>query len=442
MLKQFGDFIESHHLIPARKKVLLAVSGGADSVVMAHLFAGKNIPAAIAHCNFQLRGEESDADERFVRNLGKQLQMPVHVERFNTLAEVDKRGGSIQMVARDLRFEWFEELMETGNYAVVAAAHHFDDQIETFFINLFRGTGISGLRSIVPQQGNVIHPMLFASRKQIEAFATSENIDYRTDTSNTSLKYQRNRIRHQLMPLIADLAPDYSEAFRKNFELLRGTEKMLQDYAGQMESKLTYIREDHILIDKAGLTETATGEEWLSLYLSRFGFHIATAKKVWQALEATPGKIFNSGSHRLLNDRAYLILEALIEKEDEQLYITKETRELKKPLVMKFQKQPLTSEIVIESDKNIAMLDYEKLEFPLQLRRWKQGDVFYPLGMKKKKKLSDFFIDNKLSLLDKEKVWLLTSANEIVWIAGQRIDHRFRITEKTRQIYHVELFKE
>lgn len=441
MQKAFGDFLQQNNLLPEKGKVILAVSGGADSVVMAHLFHRNEIPAVMAHCNFHLRAGESDGDERFVRALGQKLKTEVLVRHFDTKAEVENRGGSVQMVARDLRFEWFDKLLEKEEYAVVATGHHLDDQIETFFINLLRGTGISGLRSILPKQGKVIHPMLFASGNEIEEFAEKEDIEYRNDSSNDSLKYQRNTIRHKLIPVLAELEPAFREVFKANFNLLRGAEQMLKSYTNEVMQKCTYQKNDQIFIEKAPLKKTESGAELLSFYLAGFNFHRNTAISVYQNLDALSGKKFYSPSHRLLNDRKYLILEPLQnELPQKDVRVEKGTGRIEYPLTMQFQKQPFTSDLVISSDKNIAMLDYDKLEFPLTIRPWKEGDSFHPLGMDGRKKVSDFFIDNKFSIPEKEKAYLLLSGRKIVWIIGQRIDHRFRITGHTKQVLRIELF--
>ncbi len=442
MQKAFSEYLHHNQLLPVKGKVILAVSGGADSVVMTHLFHRVEVPAVIAHCNFHLRGEDSDEDERSVRKLGDQLGLEVLVKHFDTHAEVEKRGGSVQMVARDLRFEWFNELLQKDEYNVVAAAHHLDDQIETFFINLLRGTGISGLRSILPKQDNVIHPMLFATRNQIEDFAKAEKIAYRDDSSNESLKYRRNMIRHQLIPVLTELEPGYREAFKGNFELLRSAETMLHDHTERMMHDCVHQKGKCVFIEKGKLKGIPSVKEVFSFYLSQYGFHRNTALKAFDSLDALSGKQFFSSTHRLLNDRDDLILEPLRDEPlDEKTIIEENTKEIHQPLKLKFTKQPFTSDLVISSDKNIAMLDFDKLEFPLMIRRWKQGDAFHPLGMTGKKKISDFFIDNKFSISEKENTFFLLSGRKIAWVIGHRIDHRYRVTSNTKQILKIELFE-
>ena len=442
MQTAFYKFLHQHQLLPGKGKVILAVSGGADSVVMAHLFRREEVPAVIAHCNFHLRGEESDEDECFVRKLGEQLGLEVMVKHFDTPAEVEKRGESVQMVARDLRFEWFNELLEQDEFSVVAAAHHLDDQIETFFINLLRGTGISGLRSILPKQNKVIHPMLFATRKQIEDFAKSEKIAYRNDSSNESLNYRRNRIRHQLIPVLSELEPGFRESFKGNFELLRSAETMLNDHTNRMMHDCVRQIGKRIFIDKRRLKNIPSVKEVFSFYLSQYGFHRNTALKAFGSLDALSGKQFFSPTHRLLNDRDVFILEPWRdEPTDEKVMIVESTKEISRPLKLKFTKQPFASDLVISADKNIAMLDFDKLEFPLTIRRWKQGDAFHPLGMTGKKKVSDFFVDNKVSISEKEKTFFLLSGRKVAWVIGHRIDHRYRITSDTKQVLKIELFE-
>lgn len=442
MQKAFSNHLHQNQLLPDKGIVILAVSGGVDSVVMAHLFHRIEVQAVIAHCNFHLRGEESNEDERFVRDLGKHLGFEVLVKHFDTHAEVEKRGESVQMVARDLRFGWFDELLKKDEYSVVAAAHHLDDQIETFFINLLRGTGISGLRSILPKQYNVIHPMLFSTRKQIEGFAMKENIAYRDDSSNESLKYRRNVIRHKLIPVLADLEPGFREAFKGNFELLRSAETMLNDHADRMMNDCVKQKGERVFIDKSSLRNIPSAKEVFSYYLVQYGFHRNTTLKAFDSLGALSGKQFYSPTHRLLNDRDDLILEPLQDEAlNQKVMVEESTNEIHHPLKLKFTKQPFASDLVISSDKNIAMLDIEKLEFPLTIRRWKQGDAFHPLGMTGKKKVSDFFIDSKFSISEKENTFFLLSGRRIVWVIGHRIDHRYRITSDTKQILKIELFE-
>jgi tRNA(Ile)-lysidine synthase len=422
--------------------VILAVSGGADSVVMAHLFHQANIPCIIAHCNFQLRGSESDKDENFVKELGTHYGMEVLVKRFDTAAEVEERKESVQMVARDLRFQWFDELLKNDAFSVVAAGHHQDDQVETFFINLLRGSGISGLRSILPRQNDVIHPLLFASRKQIEDYARLNHLPFRHDRSNDTLKYQRNKVRHELQPVLERLAPGYREVLGKTFRHLRDAEKVLNSCVDSRMSQVIQPDKHAQRIEKQSLLKMKHPGEVMRLWLQRYGFHEATTSKIMESLKGPSGKQFFSSSHRLTADREHLILEPVSAGDTEQeVLIEENTCQLNAPVILRFLKQPISPGFVMKQGSDTATVDLEMLQFPLRLRRWRRGDAFVPLGMTGSKKLSDYFTDLKMPVPDKERVWLLTSGDDIVWVVGHRIDHRYRVTEKTRQVLQIELFE-
>lgn len=440
MLKPFREFAEKHYLIPQQGKVVLAVSGGADSVVMTHLFHLAEISCVIAHCNFQLRGAESDEDESFVREMGASYGMEVLVRRFDTRAEVADSNVSVQMAARNLRFRWFENLLENPGYELVAAGHHLDDQVETFFINLLRGTGISGLRSILPKQQQIIHPLLFATRKQIEGYAKEQKLAFRSDSSNASVKYQRNKIRHELLPVLEQIAPGYQEVFRKSFRHLRDAEAVLNNCIDQRMEGLVQVEGDTLLIEKRGLLQLKDHEEVMRIWLQRYGFHEETVCNITGAMSGQAGKQFFSPTHRLTVDRKYVVLEPVQDAADgQEILIEEDTSEVSRPVGLRFTKQPLSTGFVIQQDCHIATLDWDKLRYPLRLRRWRQGDAFVPLGMQGRKKVSDFFTDIKLSVPQKERVWLLVSDEDIVWIVGHRIDDRYRVTGQTKQVLQIEL---
>ncbi|MFW5974622.1 MAG: tRNA lysidine(34) synthetase TilS [Bacteroidota bacterium] len=441
MLEQFREFIDENAILPAKDKVVLAVSGGVDSVVMTHLFHENKIPCIIAHCNFQLRGQASDSDEVFVRNLSSQYGYEVRIRRFNVNQETEQNSQSIQMAARDLRFKWFDELLEEPGLEVVATGHHFDDQIETFFINLLRGAGVSGLRGMLARQGKVIHPLLFATREQIIAYARERGLSYREDQSNKTLKYQRNQIRHNLLPELEKIAPHYRKSFRNTFRYLHHDEIMLKSLVSKTMTEITQHKGEILYIDKSQLLHIPDKELIIPYWLRQFGFHEDIASKLLQALPGIPGKQFFSGSYRITLDRDYLILEPYDETRDNRVFdILPETSFITVPFGMKLIRQPKKNRIVFTTSSDIAWLDYDKLKFPLKLRKWRHGDIFMPLGMTGMKKVSDFFTDNKLSIPEKENIWLLCSGNgDLVWIVGHRIDHRYRITDKTTEILKIEL---
>ncbi len=443
MLKEFRGFIRENALLPEKGKVVLAVSGGMDSVVMADLFHESKIPCILAHCNFQLRGKESDDDEKFVRALSAKYGLEVRVRKFEVNEEAAQSSQSVQMLARELRFNWFDELLQEPELEVVATGHHFDDQVETFFINLLRGTGVSGLRGILPRQGQVIHPLLFATRQQISEYVRQRGLVYREDRTNKTLKYQRNQIRHKLLPALENMAPDYRQSFKKTFRYLHSDEVMLKSLVSKTMSEITHYEGDILYIDKSQLQQIPDKELIVTYWLQQYGFHEDIALQLLQALPGISGKQFFSGSHRITLDRDYLILEPCDEKQDERVfYIHPETSFIKLPVEMKFTRQPKDKNVVFTKASDVAWLDYDKLTFPLKLRKWRQGDVFMPLGMTGMKKVSDYFTDIKLSIPAKENTWLLCSDNgDVVWIAGRRIDHRYRITDKTTEVLKIELFE-
>ncbi len=443
MLEQFRGFIDENVLLSEKGKVILAVSGGIDSVVLADLFYQADISCIIAHCNFQLRGQESDHDEDFVRNLAVKYGYEVRIRKFDAKQEAEQDNQSVQMVARELRFNWFDELLVEPDLEFVATGHHFDDQVETFFINLLRGTGVSGLRGMLARQGKVIHPLLFATREQIEEYARQRGLPFREDQSNKTLKYKRNQIRHNLLPAIEKVAPHYRNSFRKTFRYLRHDEIMLKSLVNRTMSEITQNDEEVLYVNKSQLQNIPDKEYIMPYWLQQYGFHEDIAIKLLESLPGLSGKQFFSHSHRITVDREYLILESYHEKADGRVYyVYPETGYVTSPISLVFKRQPKDRNFVLTKASDVALLDYNRLEFPLEIRRWRKGDAFMPLGMTGMKKVSDFFTDIKLSVPGKENSWLMFSANgDLVWVMGHRIDHRYRITGETSEILKIELFE-
>jgi tRNA(Ile)-lysidine synthase len=433
MLKQFKRFIATQKLFLRKEKILLTVSGGIDSVVMCELFYQAGLHFGIAHCNFRLRGSESDGDEKFVKELAEKYNVPFYIHHFETNTYAIENGISIQMAARDLRYAWFDEIIKNECYQYIATAHHQNDQIETFFINLLRGTGIAGLHGILPKQNQIIHPLLFTSREKIEAFAKSNNLNFREDSSNSSTKYLRNAIRLQIIPQFKQLSGDFEKTMIENIEKIRDTEIVFAEMLELKRKELVKIENEQVLINISELQKLNPLKIYLYHFLNPYNFNNETVDSLIVAISEISGKQFFSTTHRLLKDRENLII---IEIKDEPTYcelayITPETSTISEPLPIDFR---LTSEseiIRINPDKNYAYLDYNKLKFPLTLRKWKQGDFFYPIGMKGKKKISDFFTDQKFSIIEKENTWILCSNDDIVWIVGWRIDDRFKLTNNS-----------
>jgi len=439
MLQPFQQFISKQHLIQRKGIVLLAVSGGIDSVVMAELFHQSGFHFAIAHCNFKLRKNESEQDQDFVKKLAAYYQVPFHCTSFDTAKYATKEGISLQMAARQLRYTWFEQIRKKENYSSIAVAHHQNDEAETILINLTRGTGISGLHGILPRQEKIIRPLLFTSRSQIEDFAKENKLAYREDSSNTSLKYIRNKIRLQIIPVLKEINPDFENSIGKSVERIRNVEQIFRKEIEKARSKLVISQNNQVRISIAALKKWEPINTYLYELLKEFQFNSTTVDEVLDALDGIPGKKFFSPTHRLLKDRSELIITKNKEEKDTEYFIEQHQELTCFPLNIKTALLQKSNKLSIPTSPNIAWLDYQELKFPLKIRRWRKGDVFIPFGMTGQKKLSDFFIDQKLSLAEKENTWLLISDDKIAWVIGQRIDQRFGISEKTECIYIVHL---
>ncbi|MBI9038392.1 MAG: tRNA lysidine(34) synthetase TilS [Bacteroidales bacterium] len=442
MIEDFFDFIEKNELFTPTDKIILAISGGIDSVVMCELFNRACFSFSIAHCNFRLRGQESDEDEIFVKEIAKKLGVDFFCKKFDTKKHASDNGISIQMAAREIRYDWFNFLMLNNfpKYKYVANAHHLDDQTETFFINLLRGTGISGLHGINPKQGNIIRPLMFAGRKEILNFANDNNLSYREDSSNKSDKYLRNKIRHKLLPFFNELNPEFDNLIKKNIENLKETEEIYRNEISRQKKRIFKEKDGITYISISELIKLNPIRTYLFEFLKAFGFNISIVEDIITSINNISGKEFHSSTHRIIKDREYLIIKPLgITTKNLEYYFSQEETIVTKPIKLSFQKIENAQNIQLKLSKSIAMLDFEKLKFPICIRKWKKGDYFIPFGSNLKKKLSDFFIDNKFSILEKEEIWLLCSDDKIAWIIGQRIDNRFRISKNTNLILRIEV---
>ena len=434
-LENFLENIEKQKLFTANQNILLAVSGGIDSMVMVSLFRMAKFNFGIAHCNFSLRGDESDGDAAFVKKTASDLGIAYFETTFGTSEIASLKKQSIQVAARELRYEWFNQIIAENNYDYFATAHQFDDQTETFFINLFRGTGVSGLRGILPKNEKCIRPLLFANRIEIEAFASNNGIFYREDSSNDSDKYLRNRIRHLVIPALENAYPDFRKGFYQTFKNLADAEKILNHEITQKSINLLEEQVDCIKIDIKKLRLLDPLPAYLFEILKPFHFNFSTVEDICDAFDRISGKSFFSPTHCLKGDRNELVITQLAFTEEEfehEFFITEHETSIIHPVQLTFEKIEVQDGFLIQKDTALAQLDFEKLQFPLKIRKWKPGDAFIPIGMKGKKMLSDFFVDGKFSIDDKAKTWLLLSGNEIVWILGHRISERFKISDKTR----------
>lgn len=437
MLEQFKNYIVTQKLFQKKDSVILTVSGGVDSIVMADLFYNAGFNFAIAHCNFQLREDESNADEFFVKKVSEKYKVPFFINRFNTTEYAANNKISIQMAARELRYNWFDKLLKEHNYNYIATAHHQNDQIETFFINLLRGTGIAGLHGILPKQGNIIRPLLFATRDLIEKYAKDNNIIFREDSSNSSLKYQRNYIRHNILPHFKNISPDFEKIMFENIDKIYQAEQVMNQYIEIKKNELIQTEKNGIFININKLKELYPLKIFMYHILNQYGFNNETIDNIIPILDTASGsgKQFFSSTHRLVKDREQLIITEVSQNNDniDELLVYEDTTKIETPIKLDIRITKENEILKINTDKNWAYLDFDKLKFPLILRKWKKGDFFIPFGMKGKKKVSDFFVDQKLSLIEKEQTWLLCSGEDIVWVVGYRIDDRYKLTNKSRR---------
>lgn len=433
MLNKFKKFIKENSLFNKDDKILLAVSGGIDSVVMTDLFAKANYKFAIAHCNFKLRGKESDEDQIFVQNLSKKYGVEFYTIEFNTLEYARANKLSIQMAARELRYAWLEKIRNDNNYQYIAVAHNADDSIETFFINLTRGTGIKGLTGISNKNGNIIRPLLFATRKEIIEYCKANSLIFREDSSNKETKYLRNKIRHLIIPKFEAINKNFKKNLLKTIEYLNDSMTFLHGIINDLENKYVLKENKIVKINYKELLKHEAPKYLLFSFLYKYGFKNNIIKQIFSVLNDIPGKTFISKEYKVIKDRDYLIIELIENKEDIEYQIDINSKYIEKPIQMLIEIVEWNNKCEIVKDNNIGYFDYDKIKNPLILRKWKYGDKFMPLGMKNFKKLSDFFIDNKFSLGDKQKTWLLISNGNIIWVIGHRIDERYKITENTKK---------
>ena len=433
MKNKVQQFITEKSLFVREDKLILGISGGADSVCLMHVFLELGYSFELAHCNFNLRGEESDADEYFVKDLAKEHQLKVHIKQFDTLVYAAENKISTQMAARDLRYAWFEKLRIKSNAKYLAIAHHANDDVETFFINLVRGSGLKGFLGIKEKNNAIVRPLLSVSRLEIEQYLKDRGLVFREDSSNASVKYLRNKIRHELIPLLAQMNPSIQQTVKDEMRILDGVAQIYASKVEEVRKDLTQEKNGIVQLEISALLALNPLHSYLYELLSAYGFYAVEA--ISKALQGQSGKQFFSSTHQLVVDRENIFI-SLLNKENEVFEITEKTISLVYPLEINFK---VMADKTIIYDNNIAQLDVEKLKFPLTLRKWKEGDKFMPLGMKKFKKLSDFFIDSKFSIIDKQEQWLLCSGVDIVWVLGCRIDERYKLESNTKKVYIAQL---
>lgn len=440
MQEKFEAFVREQKLFDKNDRVLVALSGGVDSVVLATLMLRSGYTFSVAHCNFHLRGEESNRDERFVRSWAEKNKIKLFVSEFDTYEYMQQKGISLEMAARELRYSMFKNLMTSQGFSLLATAHHADDSAETFFINLLRGTGIAGLHGILPKHDNIVRPLLFATRKEIFDFAKANNIPFVEDSTNEDTQFLRNKIRHRLFPLLKDLCPNFDTVIKKDIDRLRETEIVFRSVIERLRADIIEKESNICKINIDRLRKLHPIRILLYELLSEYGFNETDSNNVLASLDKESGKQFFSKTHRLLKDRNDLFITPLNADQHQERYLLNESQNMvNEPIHLVLETLEDLTFVNISKDRNIAMFDKDMLQFPLVLRHWKQGDAFVPFGMRKSKKLSDFFTSEKYSLIEKQQQWLLCSGNDIIWIVGRRTDNRYRINEKTKTILKIEI---
>lgn len=433
MEEKFRKHIKQHFPFLFQESFCIAVSGGIDSMVLVELFRKLNASFTLLHCNFQLRGKESDADMEFVRDCSKKYHIPVAIVQFDTKRYAEEQKLSTQLAARELRYNWFaEQLAETKTHYLLTA-HHADDSLETFMINLSRGTGLDGLLGIPAVNGTVVRPLLPFTRAEISAYAAENKIAWREDSSNASDDYLRNQIRHKLTPVLNEIHPNFQEAFQKTIYYLQQSKSMADDAANLVFMQVAKEVGDAYHFDIAQLEKLPNRNAYLFYWLQRFGF--TAWEDIYNLSAAQSGKQVFSPTHTLLKDRDYLILSLKKNGSRENYLIDKKAPGVNIPLKFAF----CNVSDISEANSNRIFVDEDQLDFPLTLRKWEEGDYFYPFGMKGRKKLSKYFKDEKMPLPEKSATWLLCSGNQIVWVVGKRQDDRFKITKNTTKILQISL---
>ena len=459
LLQSFKDFIAKEDLFSSGDKLLLTVSGGLDSVVLCECCQQAGFDFMMAHCNFRLRGEESDRDEAFVRRLATKYGKELLIRRFDTQHYAEEKKISVQVAARELRYAWFREVSISGLRPPtrILTAHHLDDNIETLLMNFFRGTGVAGLHGILPRQGNIVRPLLFAWKEELRRCAQDNRLDWVEDSSNESDKYTRNYFRHQVIPLISQLIPGALFNLADNIQRFREVGELYQQAVQGHIARLLETKGNEVHIPVLKLKKTVPLAAIVYEIIKNYGFSPQQVGETIDLLDSGSGRYIQSSSHRIVRHRRWVIIaphpSALAQTivigsgKDRPSYengvielewLAAAPGSEQSPVAQREAGLAPAPKARFRGDSSIALLDADMIQFPLLLRKWRPGDYFYPLGLRKKKKLGRFFIDNKLSLTDKEKIWVIEMDKKIVWVVGLRIDDRFKITPQTKQILKIE----
>lgn len=441
MYNHFLKLIHEEKLFEKSDRLLLGISGGVDSVVLANLIEKLGNEFALAHCNFNLRGNESDDDEKFVLDLADRLGVKCYLSSFPTKEYANENGISIEMAARELRYDWFEKIREENNFDWILVGHHLDDVLETFILNLSRGTGIRGLSGIKLKVGKLIRPLLNFTRSEIESYAAEMKLYSRHDASNDDINIRRNKVRHQVLPLLEELNPSFRKNLHKTIKFLHDTEQVYLSKIEEIKKQIVIEDDLWIKLSIEKLNKLEPQLTYLYELLRPYHFKADVVEEISRSLNAISGNQFYSSTHRIVVDRDDLIITALDANGQTTFYIEKDVQFIYEPEHLKITIERNQDDYIIPTSSDVAVLDFDKLRFPLVLRKWQMGEYFRPLGMEGFKKLSDFFVDEKYSIPEKENAWILASENKVAWIVGKRIDDRYKITKDTNLILRIERIK-
>ena len=465
MLKEFKNFVEKNNLIEKGDKILLALSGGVDSMVLAKLLilysqrtsstvnSQSQCHLSFAHCNFHLRGDDSNRDEKFVTEFAEENKIPIYIQHFDTESYAKENSLSIEMAARELRYSWFEELKDINNFTKVALAHHGDDQIETFLINMLRGSGIKGLKGMKPQNDFYIRPLLFSNRSQIEAFAKENNIQWVEDYTNNETIYLRNKIRHQIIPLFDEIKENARNSMNFSIDCLSSENDLYRSLIEEKLSMIENVNRDYRFVDNIHFLKNKEGKQLLFEWVRKYGFNYTQSESMYEAMmNGKSGVMFYSsstGNRQQTTDNSLIasvqkdrieIFKNRFDDDEFQIQIDSQILRFSDSQILRFSVLKKDEDFKLIKDSSVAQFDMDNIAFPLKLRRWKKGDRFRPLGMKGSKLLSDFFNDLGFSTYQKQKVWIMEDANGLIlWVVGYRISDKVKISDSTEVIFQCDL---
>jgi len=434
MQEKVKRHIAQKELLQPSDKIIVAVSGGADSICLAHILLSLGYMCEIAHCNFHLRGEESDRDERFVTAFAAQHHVKLHKVDFQTTAYAEEHKLSIEMAARELRYQWFEKIRAENNAQCIAIAHHKDDSAETFLINLTRGTGLKGLCGIQTKNAHIVRPLLCLSREEIMEYLQKNNLNFVEDSTNKETVYTRNKFRNEIIPAFEKINPSFKDTLSQTIDYLNDANKIYESYIQKIAEKVVIRKEPFVEIDLNKISESIAPQSVMYEMLKEYGFNATQSQEIYDKRESS-GKLFYAKEYVASTSRGIRTISTAAAKKS--IEIPEDATEVHCGIRLQLERIINDDNFRLEKNNAVGYFDMDKLQFPLQLRTWEKGDYFYPFGMKCKKLLSDFFIDQKMSIAEKERAYILCSGKDIIWIAGMRTDDRYKITKNTKKILKI-----